>query len=515
MIKKQYNPDVLSCLANLSNDEVFTPPELANAMLDTLPKELWQNENATFLDPCCKSGVFLREIAKRLINGLKDKIPDEQERIDHIFSKQLFGISITEMTGMLSRRSVYCSKHANGKYSVCTKFTNESGNIIFNEIKHTFKNGRCEFCGAAETEYGEKVRENLESHAYQFIHTLHSEEIFNMKFDVIIGNPPYQLNIGSGGKGSGTAIPIYHKFVEQMEKLTPRYAVMIIPSRWFSGGKGLDSFREMMLNDYRLERLVDFADSKDCFPGVDIAGGVCYFLWNRDRDSASNTCLIENIHNGHKVSANRVLNQYKIFIRNNLAVDIVEKTLFISNKLMDKVVRPVSLFGLNTNTDLALTGEIKVKQSGGYGYCDTSDIRAGLDLIEKYKVVISAASYDHAGQPDKEGMRRILSLVLILDPKVICTSTYIVIDCYDDRNYAENLVKYLKSKFVRFLMAQVCISQHISRDTFQFVPVQDFTENSDILWGQSISDIDKQLYKKYNLSQEEINFIESMIRPME
>ena len=330
------NPDVLTCIANLSNDEVFTPPELANRMLDTFAEawaadnkgaNIWAKKTVKFLDPCTKTGVFLREITSRLTKGLADEIPNLEDRVNHILTKQVFGIGITHLTSLLARRSVYCSKHAKGKHSIAKDFDSDDGNIWFKRMEHTWADGKCAYCGASQKTLDRG--EGLETHAYAFIHTDHIKariaELFggNMQFDVIIGNPPYQLGDGGGG-GGASATPIYNLFVEAALSLEPRYAVMITPSRWFSGGKGLDNFRDRMLRDHRFVKLVDFPQLYDVFPGVKIRGGISYWLWGRDHDGG---CEVVTMIGNEVIGkpAVRKLDAYDVLVRRNEAVRILDK----------------------------------------------------------------------------------------------------------------------------------------------------------------------------------------------
>ncbi len=501
MNTKPYNPDVLSCLANLSNDEVFTPPEVVNKMLDLLPMELWSNPDARFLDPVSKTGVFLREIAKRLLVGLEEQIPDLQERINHIFTQQLYGIAITELTAYLSRRSLYCSKAADGKYSVSTLFDTPEGNLRYRPMQHTWENGKCKYCGASQAVYDRAS--DLETHAYEFIHTNPQTLYPNMTFDVIIGNPPYQWNDG-GGTGS-SAMPLYHKFVEQAMKLKPRYLTMIIPARWYAGGKGLDDFREQMLGCQQIRTLYDFNDSADCFPGVIIAGGVCYFLWE---STYSGECEVFNYRkNTISEGVSRKLNEYSTFVRDNLSVNIIRKIRSKKEQTLDSAVKNRNCFSLlssergHTNP---YHNDLELYSLNGFSYISSHDIVDRDNILNKYKVIMTKAM-SGGNKPTQEGNYQIISSLQVLNKQVVFTETYLCIGAFDDKTQAKNMEQYAKTKFFRFLLLQALSSINISKDKFQFVPLQDFSKP----WT------DEELYKKYDLTDEEIAFIESMIKPME
>ncbi len=492
-----YNPDVLNCIANLSNDEVFTPPSLANQVLDLLPQELFRSPKTRFLDPFTKSGVFLREIVKRLDKGLEDQIPDRQSRIDHIMHNQVYGIACTELTALLARRSVYCSKTANGRFAV-SRFDNPEGNIQYEAIKHTWVGGKCRFCGASQSVYDRGT--DAEQYAYQFIHTDNPSQLTgNMTFDVIIGNPPYQL---ADGGNAASAKPLYHLFVQQAIRLSPRYLSMIIPARWYSGGKGLDEFRDLMLNDIRLSYLVDYFDSNDCFPGIDLSGGVCYFLWDQQH---SGDCIVRSIINGKESIIQRPLIEKgnDSFVRFNSSISILEKIKQFQESSFIQLVSSRKPFGIATNekidTEKGING-IKIYAYPKNGYIESSKVSANKQSVYKPKVLISYAYGERGNFP-----YLVIGKPFIGEVNSCCSETYLMIGPFDTTNECENVMSYIRTKFFRFLVLLRKNTQHATSKVYQFVPLQDFSHP----WT------DEMLYKKYNLTEDEIAFIESMIRPME
>jgi site-specific DNA-methyltransferase (adenine-specific) len=507
-----HNPDVLMCIANLSNDEVFTPPELVNQMLDTLEASwsdandgasIWENKEVTFLDPCTKSGVFLREIVKRLTIGLEREFPDLTERVNHILTKQVYGIAITELTSLLARRSLYCSKFANGIHSVARVFKTEEGNIWFERTEHTWEGGKCKFCGASKAEYARS--KNLESHAYAFIHGESAKSQLSkmfggtVQFDVIIGNPPYQLS--DGGYGA-SASPIYHLFVEQAMGLDPRFISLVIPAKWYSGGKGLDEFREKMLHDKRIRYLADFRDSRDAFSGVDVAGGVCYFLWSRDNPGR---CRVETFDKGESFVAIRDLDEFDMFVRDNQALEIIHKVLKSESESLSALVSSRKPFGIPAAQTSDPFGDCFMFSSLGDGKIRRSDVPKGIHLIDKWKVLVSKTSSEHAGQSDKAGTRRVLSRIEVMPPGSICTESYLVLGPFSDEIEARRMQKYLRTRFVRYLVSTILLTQNVTKSMFQFVPRPDLSRD--------LSDVD--LFQMYGLSDREVEAICKLIRQID
>jgi site-specific DNA-methyltransferase (adenine-specific) len=521
------NPDVLTCIANLSNDEVFTPPEFANRMLDTLAEawaanndgaDIWADPSVRFLDPCTKSGVFLREITGRLTKGLAAAMPNLEERVDHILTEQVFGIGITHLTSLLARRSVYCSKHARGKHSIAKSFASDDGNIWFERTEHTWVGSSCSFCGASKSTLDRG--EGLETHAYAVIHTddikARVAELFggDMQFDVIIGNPPYQLNTDGFGM---QARPIYQQFVQQAKALDPRFLCMVIPARWFSGGMGLDEFRESMLTDARVRSIDDYLTASEVFPGVGLKGGVCYFLWDRDNPG---TCRVTTHYKDEPPStATRPLLEEgaDVFIRFNEGLSILKKVAAVetgSSKSLElpeakkfmRLVSSIGAFGLDSTfrgIEKKSGNDLKVYRNGGVGYVSRSDTTKARAVFDKWKVFIGRAG---PGTGNKDTYpHRIISTPFIGEPGSISSWTYMYIGPFDSKTQAESVLSYLSCRLTRLLILLHKPSQDTTRKVYSFVPTQEWTRQ----WT------DEDLYAKYGISASEIAFIEKVVRPMD
>jgi site-specific DNA-methyltransferase (adenine-specific) len=496
-------PDILEVIANLSNNEVFTPPRVVNAILDLLPESVWSDKSLRWLDPGSKTGVFPREIARRLMIGLAEAIPDEEERLRHIHTEMVFAIAITDTTAKMSRRSLYCSKDATSTASA-THFGSTGGNVWYGRVEHSFdKKGRCTECGGTKEQLEKPGRDNF---AYAFIHAAGRKSVsreFAMKFDVIVGNPPYQMDAADGNR----TMPIYNSFMDEAKKLNPRYVAFVIPSRWIAGGLGLDDFRSTMLSDKRLRTIVDFPNAEDVFPvvGKSIKGGVLYFLWDRDRPGSCNVVLRRGQEQVGPHERN--LSEYDIFVRDSRALGILKKVLACDEKSIIDMLAADKEFGMTSNwpdfRPKARSGDIdfyyNIKGSRKTGGIARSKVPKSDHLIDHWKVLVPQAGSD-GGQklPDV-----VLGTTMIASPPSVCTQTYLFF-YVKKKSEAESVQTYVRTRFFRFLVSLRKITQHATRSTYTWVPQQ--------TWDRSWTDA--ELYKKYGITKDEQEYIEAMVKEM-
>jgi len=497
-------PDILEVISSLSNEAVFTPPRVVNAVLDLLPLEVWADPSLRWLDPGCKTGIFPREITKRLLAGLIDAIPDEGARLEHILTKMVFAIATEEVTALMARRTLYCSKDASGEFAV-VRFPSSAGNIWQGRVEHAFDDkGRCEECAGTREQLEVRDRDNK---AYGFIHADGRKKIemeMNMKFDVIVGNPPYQM---AGGGGGTNDTPLYNVFVDQAMELNPRYLLMIIPSRWMAGGRGLEEFRTRMLGDRRIRNLTDFSQMERLFPGAaDFEGGVCYFLWDRDNPGP---CVSTYVQGDDRFGpVDRQLDEFDIFVRDERALTILHKALAKKESSVTELVSGDTPFGIATNFSGFRKGPKKMgdltlhmNQSGKRveKWISEDAVRKNRHLIKCWKVLSPKAYGERGAIP-----AQVLGPTMVVGTTSVCSQTYLCIGPFKTKAEAESFRSYTKTRFFRFLVSLRKISQDALRSTYTWVPQQ--------TWDRTWTD--EGLFKKYGLTKAEQAYMAEMIRDM-
>lgn len=532
--------DILETINNVGNDEVFTPRKVVDMMLDSLPEEVWHNPNYRWLNPATKTGIFEREIAIRLDEGLEEEIPDTETRRKHILQNMIFSIGQTKFTANVARRTLYYCCQANrpcdgimedghfvNGYAIGngTWFDDIEGNIKTPISEHLLNKGKCIYCGISKRSTYLDFNQR-EMYSYDFIHhkpgtnlqNYLSEKFFkgdkNVKFDIIVGNPPYQLRTDSKNEGvenskktKTQAIPIYQLFAQQAFSLNPRYVTMIMPSKWYAGGmQTLDEFRKYMMSCRKIRYLTDFANAKDCFPTNSIAGGVNFFLWDKEYDGP---CEFANISGDGKIIKSRALDEFPTLIRFNGAIPILRKIKSMGEPTVDLITSPLSPFGFPTNyrgdTVQSEQNRVRLFSSGEPTYIPEKAVTKRIDLLNSYKIMISKMGAEHALEPDKDGrFRMITSSMKVLKPGDACTHSYFLVGQFNNMAEAESLLSYLRTKFARFLVLLAMTATNLSRNVFIYLPQQELNRHY----------TDDFLYSKYELTSQEIALIEGLMKEM-
>jgi site-specific DNA-methyltransferase (adenine-specific) len=346
----------------------------------------------------------------------------------------------------------------------------------------------------------------METHAYAFIHTNNIKtrmaELFGdgMQFDVIIGNPPYQL----GSDGGTRDVPIYQHFVEQAKRLEPRLLSMVIPSRWMAAGLGLSEFRAEMLGDKRIRELVDYPAASDVFPGVEVKAGVCYFLWD---GAHSGECTVTTIRGNEVVGpVKRNLGEYDVFVRDSRAMSILRKVLSHAEPSINSILARDKEFGWTSNFD----GFHEDKQEDDLplhyirtmkrcvGYIAREAVSKSTHLIDKWKVLVPQAFNGGDSLP-----HQILGKPLIAESPSVCTQSFLFFSV-SNKEEAISLKSYYTTRLFRFLVSLRKITQHATHATYAWVPAQ--------IWDRNWTD--GALYEKYDINKDEQAFIESQVREM-